>query len=351
MFEVNTFDPKTLSWWNDEKDNIDFDPPYQRRGYVWSGTDKQYLIDSILNGYDIPKLYIADFSFGNSSLNQSGKQYAVIDGKQRFRAIFEFFDGSLVLANNFVWARDPSLRVGGLSYKDLQKNYPKDASKFANASLTVMRVITDEEAKINELFVRLNKGKTLSGAEVRNAMGGIVPQLIRGIAAHRFFTEVIAFATTRRQSDNVAAKLLLLEFRGTLLDTKKVHLDRFVAEGLSAEARADEFRQAQQRVLQFLNRMTEVFTARDPLLRSQGPVTLYYWLVRATEPQALARLREFLVAFDKLRKNNKRLSRNNPEQADPELLKFDVLDRSTNDQGSLEQRFNILRHRLAAWTP
>lgn len=351
MFEVNTFDPKTLAWWFDERENIDFDPPYQRRGNIWSEFDKQFLLDSILNGYDIPKIYVADFSFGNSSLNRSGKQFAIIDGKQRLNAIFDFFDGRLVLAKNFVWSRDPNLRLGGLSYKDLLGNHPKVASKFANSSLSVMRVITDEEAKINELFVRLNKGKSLTGAELRNAMGGVVPNLIRDIAAHQFFMQNIAFATKRRQSDNVAAKLLLLEFRGGFVDTKKVHLDRFVTEGLSAEARTDEFQQAKNRACAVLNKMAGAFAQKDPLLRSQGPVTIYYWMVRECPPLRFPQLRQFLVEFDAARKANKKASKGNIAAGDSELLNYDLLDRSTNDQGSLEGRFEILRRRFASWQP
>jgi uncharacterized protein with ParB-like and HNH nuclease domain len=60
------------------------DPPYQRRGRLWSLTDKAYLIDSILNGYDIPKFYVADFTWGKSALNRRKLPYAIIDGKQRF---------------------------------------------------------------------------------------------------------------------------------------------------------------------------------------------------------------------------------------------------------------------------
>jgi hypothetical protein len=294
---------------------------------------------------------VADFSFGNSSLNRSGKQFAIIDGKQRLNAIFDFFDGKLVLAKNFIWTRDPNLRLGGLSYKDLLANHPKVASRFANSSLSFMRVITDEEAKINELFVRLNKGKALTGAELRNAMGGVVPNLIRDIAAHRFFAESIAFATTRRQSDNVAAKLLLLEFRGTLVDTKKVHLDRFVEEGLSAEARTDEFQQAKQRSFVVLEKMANVFIQKDPLLRSQGPITIYYWMVRESTVDRLQQLRQFLVEFDRARKTNKKISKADISAGDSELLNFDLLDRSTNDQGSLESRFDILRQRFARWQP
>lgn len=348
MFDVSTFDPKTLSWWFDERENIDFDPPYQRRGSIWSDLDRQFLIDSILNGYDVPKVYIADFTFGNSQLNNKGKQYAVIDGKQRLSAIFDFFDGRLELANDFVWSKEPNLRLSGLSYKDLLSNYPKVASKFANYSLTVMRVITDEEPRINELFVRLNKGKALTGAELRNAMGGLVPDYIRSISNHPFFTKKIAFSSNRRQSDNVAAKLLLLEFRGVAVDTKKVHLDRLVKDGIQAEAKAAEFEEAKNRVLGHLTTMANIFNEKDPLLRTQGPVTVYYWLVRQLEASRTSRLREFLVAFNALRVSARKQKDVMPD-ANQALLRYDLLDRSTNDQGSIEGRTNILARTFDGW--
>jgi hypothetical protein len=110
-----------------------------------------------------------------TKLNSSGTQYAVIDGKQRLGAIFDFFDNKLRLAKDFEWTQNLDLSLSGLSYKDLLQNQPRAASKFANYNLSVMRVITDDEAKINELFVRLHRSKPLTGAETRNAMGGVVP--------------------------------------------------------------------------------------------------------------------------------------------------------------------------------
>ena len=91
-FHVRTFETRTLSWWRTQRSKIDFDPPYQRRGHLWSKADKAYLIDSILNGFDVPKVYIADFTWGSSALNQKKLPYAIIDGKQRFEAILDFFD-------------------------------------------------------------------------------------------------------------------------------------------------------------------------------------------------------------------------------------------------------------------
>src|SRR4051794_13219517 len=157
MFKVRTFDARTLSWWADLRDVIDFDPPYQRRGGLWSDRDKSFLIDSIINEYDIPKLYIADFTFGTpTELNPTSSQYAVIDGKQRFEAIFDFIGGKIALNRDFTFTDDPEMNLGGMSYRDLKANQPKVASRFDNYNLTVMSVITNEEGKINELFVRLN---------------------------------------------------------------------------------------------------------------------------------------------------------------------------------------------------
>ena len=214
-----------------------------------------------------------------------------------------------------------------------------------------MRVVTDEEAKINELFVRLNKGKALTGAELRNAMGGVVPGLIRDLAQHQFFTTYISFSSSRRQADNVAAKLLLMEFRGNFVDTKKIHLDRFVEEGRNAEAQTAEFAQAKNQCVSTLAGMTNVFRTKDPLLRSQGPITVYYWLVRSTPEVRHPLIREFLIRFDEDRKANRKAMKGNAASADSELLNYDVLDRSTNDQGSIEARFEILRHRFADWQP
>src|SRR5579864_94822 len=115
---------RTLSWWRTQRDEIDKAPPFQRRGRLWSDADKAYLVDSILNGYDIPKLYMADFTWGDSKLNRKKLPYAIIDGKQRLEAIFDFYDGRVVLNQGFVYSEDPDLELGGLSYKDLVNRYP-----------------------------------------------------------------------------------------------------------------------------------------------------------------------------------------------------------------------------------
>ena len=200
--KITTFDPKNLSWWKVRKAKIDMDPHYQRRGRLWSATDKAYLVDSILNGFDVPKFYIADFTYGDSKLNKKRLPYAIIDGKQRFEAVFDFFEGRITLNADFVLLEDPGLKLGGLGYRDLQQNHAEIVEIFDNYPLAVMSVITDSEELINELFVRLNRSKPLTGAEIRNAMAGPAPSVIREMAKHEFFSELISFPVKRGQDLN-----------------------------------------------------------------------------------------------------------------------------------------------------
>jgi hypothetical protein len=346
-FTVRQFDARTLSWWSDQRDVIDFDPPYQRRGGLWSKSDKAFLIDSVLNEFDIPKVYIADFTYGPAPFNEKNTRYAVIDGKQRFEAIFDFFDGNLLLAPSFAYAADPTLHLGGLSYRDLRANHPRVARQFDNFNLTVMSVITDEEGPINELFVRLNRNKSLTGPEIRNAMRGIVPELFRKLASHPMLTERVSFATQRGQDLDAAAKCLVLEFRGRIVDTKKVSLDRFVEEGLQADAGTENFKRAASRVEHVFDAMTSVFVPHDPLLTA-GAFAVYYWLVRQTDEQFRHEIRPFLVAFEEARSLNRELAKHadTVSEVDPQLITYDSLNRSINDQGSLEGRFEILSSRF-----
>jgi Protein of unknown function DUF262 len=345
-FRITAFESKTLSWWRTRRPKIDMDPPYQRRGRLWSDTDKGYLIDSILNGYDIPKLYVADFNWGDSELNIKKLPYAIIDGKQRLEAIFDFFDNKIVLNEDFVYLQNPSLLLAGLSYQDLLKNYPEIAEEFDNYNLLVMSVSAKNEEPINELFVRLNRSKALTGAEIRNAMAGPVPEIIRQIAKHPFFTINVSFSVIRGQDLNAAAKLLLFEYHKKPLETKKRNLDEFVKQMEGKQN--DRLEVTGRRVLDGLDELTEIFLPKDKLLNSAGILPVYYWLIRNEEEKDYHRIRKFLVEFEAARRENKKRREENPkDQAiDQELNQFDVLNRSTNDQQSHNDRYAILQKRF-----
>lgn len=342
MFTIRNFESRTLSWWYDQRENIDFNPSYQRKGKLWPPKDKSYLIDSILNGFDMPKIYIADFTFFSSVLNENRRPYAVIDGKQRFEAMFDFFDNKLTLDSNFIYLDDPNLKLSGLSYKDLKSKYPKLASTFENFNLSVISIITDNEAMINEMFIRLNNSKPLTGAELRNAMKGDVPKLTRRIIGHHFFEDRVRFNTQRGQDSNVAAKLLLLEFRGKFVDTKKTHLDKLVDDVIAAESASLD--NAYLQIEKVLSSMDLSFISKDPLLASSGLIPIYYWFYRNYANDYLDELRNFLVQFE----NNRKSSRKTVGR-DIEYSNFDVYSRSINDQTGLQGSYNALTNKWKEW--
>lgn len=339
---------KPLVWWYKQRDVIEFDPPYQRKGRLWSKSDKAYLIDSIINGFDIPKLYVADFQMGGFELNSSRKEYAIIDGKQRFEAVFDFFDNGLVLNADFKWRRDPNLNLGGLSLKDLRNNYPDIADAFETETFDVMSVVTDDEEDINELFVRLNRSKPLSGAEIRNAMIGAVPDMIRGVARHEIFTSYIRFSTKRAGDFNAAAKIVLFEYRGGPASTKKSDLDAFAQQSKVDYERLDL---AGNHCLTHLDSMSEVFLPRDELLSSAGVFPVYYWFVRVTPPSYYRYLREFLVNFENERSDARtRVAANEPQsEKDFVFSRYDTFNRSTDDRRSHLGRLEILVDVFADW--
>jgi hypothetical protein len=369
MFIVKKLQDLPVRGWYFVRHKIDMDPPYQRRGTVWKSHAKAFLIDSIINNYDVPKLYFADFTIPVGPPKRGGYDYAVIDGKQRMLAIIDFLDDRVALNADMVFSEDPTVELAGLRYSDLRTKYPDIAAKIENFPLPVMSVITDEPARINDLFLRLNWSKNLSGPEMRNAMEGLVPVLIRKIAAHEFFRSRISFGTDRMEDHNVAAKLLLVEFRGRLVDTKKVHLDKLTQEGsgtvvdnraikAASEALVDEgvrtesdvarFDEAAKRALRVLDTMTTVFMPHDKLLNTQGPITVYYWLVRDLSVAERPHLRAFLVDLQRqLAVTRKASVEGRP--TDRRLQLYIQLSRSTNDQTSLSMRLTILRTLLAEY--
>lgn len=341
VLKIEAHQTRTLKWWNSRRESIDFEPPYQRKGRLWSDKDKSFLIDSILNGFDIPKLYLADFQYGHSELNVNKLPYAIIDGKQRLEAVFDFFDNELVLDKSFVWREDSSLKLGGLSLRDLQRNHSHVAEEFENASFSMMSVFTNDETLINDLFVRLNRSKALTGAEVRNAISGPVTELIRELTKHLLFSETIRFSTKRAGDQNAAGKVLLFEYEGELVSTKKRDLDDFASNG---KIEKEKLELSARRVLDIFDEMAEIFIPSDVLLSSSGQFPVYYWFVRMVDSVFHDHVRAFLLDFEDRRKQNRDFQRGDGTESNLEgvLARYDTLNRSTNDGGSHMGRFTIL---------
>ena len=83
---------------------------------------------------------------GRFASQQKTSAIAIIDGKQRFEAIFDFYDGHVVLNDDFIYREDPSVRLAGLSYQDLLGPYSEIAEIFDNYNLSVMSIGIERRA-------------------------------------------------------------------------------------------------------------------------------------------------------------------------------------------------------------
>ncbi|AXT58197.1 DUF262 domain-containing protein [Aquimarina sp. AD1] len=330
-----------------ERDEIIVNPEYQRKGGVWTTEKKQLLIDSILNKYDIPKIYFHQFD--RKERKESGKSFAIIDGKQRLETIWGFINGDFCLSNDIEFQDNPDIKLGGLSYDDLGKEYPKIKIRFDSFVLPIVGVMTDDIDLIEDMFFRLNEAVPLNSAEKRNAFGGNMVKAIREIANHSFFIDKVKFKNTRYQHMEVAARFLLVEISkievNKLIDTKKVYLDA-MAKNYKTEKKKT-VKDVSQKVNSVLDEMVTLFADNDNLLRAQGSMVMYYLLFKWAISENKNIKRSKLIKFEKTIKENRKLAEKSYEEADYDYLEYDRLSQhGTNDVSNIKERLRIITEYL-----
>lgn len=332
---------KAVAW----RSAIHDDPPYQRESSVWTADKQQLFIDSLLNGYDVPKIYLHDLRGQHPT-----QVYAVVDGRQRLTTIWRFLDDQLPLAADFRIepANAPDLPVGtvqpaaGQRYSELD---PRWQRVLRQTYLAVVLIQNATEEDIEELFSRLNNGEPLNDAEKRNALGGAVPDLVRELARHRFFQDRVRIANDRYQHQELAARFVLVEADASATDAVPDLRSRALTAFVRANRRMDDTRRRDvlSRVQRRLAILERIFGPRDALLARQGFVTLWYLFVRRVEAEAEAdpeRVRSFLEAFQQ---DRMAAIREMPDQRDASLVEFThLMQHGTHEPRSLERRLAIL---------
>ena len=156
----------TVTMLADLRGRINTDAEYQR-GEVWSQPQQQLLIDSILQGFDLPKIFLRKLSDGTAKL------FDVVDGVQRLTSIWRFLADEFPLPKAYSY---PDLEpVSGKYWSDLSQD-AKDRLAFAKVTVTELEDADDDD--IRELFRRLQQGEPLNAAERRNALSGPVRDFV-----------------------------------------------------------------------------------------------------------------------------------------------------------------------------
>ncbi len=131
--------------------NTDF-----QRGSVWKPAAKTMLIDTILRGYPIPKVYLRTKI--NVRTQKSIRE--IVDGQQRLKAILDFADNKFVLTKR-------AAEFKGMRYSSLTE---EQKSTFLGYAIAVDQLVNAGDEEVLEVFARLNSYTvSLNGAEKRHA--------------------------------------------------------------------------------------------------------------------------------------------------------------------------------------
>lgn len=320
-------------------EKIDINPDYQRLGKIWTKEKKQLLIDSVLNDYDIPKIYFHYLASSSRELNDSKKLLAIIDGKQRIEAIQDFMLNRFRLSENFVFLKDPAIDLKGYTYNRIQEEYPKIAFDFNNYLFDFVFIETDERERIEDLFLRLNEGVPLNNAERRKSFGGfLVSYSLEKIESLSFFNDKISFANKRLEHFDLYTKLILIESNTDLKSFTKSTLDKIIKDN---KLENDHITTSLANLNGNLQSITNLFGDKDELLRSKSIIPLYYlFFFRQGDNDYSTRI-SFLKNFDLLRKKNRKDTPHN--KVNQILIEFDRLNQQgANQKKSLEKRLTML---------
>lgn len=144
-------------------------PKFQRRP-VWEYKAKSYLIDSILSGFPIPRIFIRE----KTSLDMSAIR-EIVDGQQRLKTIFDY------LNDGFKISRVHNEEYGDCYFSDLPDDVKRDFLKYP---ISAVMLIDLDDNSVFDIFARLNTYSVkLNSQELLNSQFfGIYKKLVYSLA-------------------------------------------------------------------------------------------------------------------------------------------------------------------------
>jgi uncharacterized protein with ParB-like and HNH nuclease domain len=147
---VNDF----IRWRNDK--SLVLSPKFQRRR-VWPTKARAYLIDTMVRGLPIPKLYMRQ----HLDLRSNKSIHEIVDGQQRLSSVLDFYDDLIALP------KDEDTEWSGLTYSRLNRDLQRSILTY---EFSVDILIDASDADVLDVFARINSYSVpLNQQEKRNA--------------------------------------------------------------------------------------------------------------------------------------------------------------------------------------
>lgn len=203
-YSINDF----LEWSNNGQ--LELNPKFQRRS-VWTDTARSYLMDTIVRGKPIPKVFIRQKL--NVQTRQSIRE--VVDGQQRLRTILSY------LKDGFMISKKHHPTFGGLYFSQLNHADDNIQGSILNYEISTDLLVNMPDPEILDIFGRLNSySVTLNEQEKINANHFGPFKTLADRAAHTFNNfwldnKILSDKEILRMADvNLSADLLIAMIEG-----------------------------------------------------------------------------------------------------------------------------------------
>ena len=177
-FDSRTYSINDFLEWH-ERQQLELAPKFQRRD-VWSQSARSYLMDTIIRGKPIPKIFLRQRT--NPQTKQTVRE--VVDGQQRLRTIFNYLD------DGFRISKTHNTEFGLKAFSQLPAAVRRAILEY---EISVDLLLDAPDETVLDVFARINSySVTLSKQELRHAKYfGEFRQAVYGLAIeyYKFWTE------------------------------------------------------------------------------------------------------------------------------------------------------------------
>lgn len=197
--------------WN-RNHRLELKPDFQRNE-VWTKAAQIMLIDTIIRGIPIPKIYI------KSIIHEGNTYRVVLDGQQRLTAILKFVEDKLKLGKPYEG------EYFGKTFSELPLDVQNDILRY---TIDINEIFNPTDDQIRDLYARVNKYTVqLNKQELRKAdFPGDFISLSEELSEMEFFekSKIFSVKQRRRMLDvEYIEELLSIMLEG--IHEKKEHLD------------------------------------------------------------------------------------------------------------------------------
>lgn len=302
-------------------------PEFQRR-LVWSNKHKLAFLETVLEGYPFPEIYIAA---GEVDSDTGEGNEMLVDGQQRISTLYQYFKGSA----------DLKLNKKFIPYRELTED---EKLSFLEYEVVVRDLGKLPIAEILEIFRRINSTNyALNAMEIHNArFDGELKRFGEELAEHQFFENARFFSPQeiKRMSD-IRFCLVLVSTLLSGYSNRDDILEKYLENYNEEFEQKDSLRKEFNEVADIISRCD--FDSKSRVWKKADLFTLFVEVHRAIfkrkiklQPQDIAnKLKCFYTDVDGVNDPNDTLSLHG--------IYYKATLAATNDRGSRLKRGEIIQ--------